>query len=357
MPKIFVFAPADRGGATHRMLESIGCQVVMGQASWMTPQGDNEAAMCQMAVDSDALIGTSIRSSPITQKIMLNSKSLRIVAKYTIGVDDVDVDAATELGILVTHAPVESNWGGVAEGTIAAMLCLLKRLRERDRHVQSGGWREEGLSGTYLGSRQDGYSGITLGIVGLGRIGGRVADLLRPWKFRILGYDPYVSPERFAAHGVEAVDLETLLRESDVVTLHVVLTKETRCMIGAQQLAQMKPSAVLVNTSRGGVVDEGALYHALEGGTIHAAALDVFAGEPLPQESPLRQLGDKVLLSPHMVSANSGGQAGGVGLGIQWATEAVVKALKGEVPDHVYNTQVISQWLERFGGRSLLGGS
>jgi D-3-phosphoglycerate dehydrogenase / 2-oxoglutarate reductase len=104
--------------------------------------------MAAAALRADALVGTSIRSSPVTRKIMQSSDRLRIVAKYTIGVDDVDVDAATELGILVTHSPTESNWGAVAEGTIAMMLCLLKRLRERDTHLKSGGeWRDERLEG------------------------------------------------------------------------------------------------------------------------------------------------------------------------------------------------------------------
>src|SRR3954469_15624039 len=117
--------------------------------------------MAKLAEGCDALMGTSIRSTPITQKIMRASKTLRIVAKFTIGVDDVDVDAATELGILVTHGPTESNWGGVAEGTIAMILALLKKVRERDETIKRGRWRADDLQGTYLGRRLDGYPGIT----------------------------------------------------------------------------------------------------------------------------------------------------------------------------------------------------
>jgi phosphoglycerate dehydrogenase-like enzyme len=282
---------------------------------------------------------------------MESSDQLRIVAKYTIGVDDVDVDAATELGILVTHGPTESNWGGVAEGTIAMILALLKRVRERDEYVKAGGWRAEDLLGTYLGPRQDDYPGITVGLVGLGRIGSRVADLLRPWRVRMIAYDPYVPPDRFALTGVQSVDYQTLLRESDVVSFHVVLTRETRHMLGAAELAQMKPSAVLINTSRGGVVDEAALVDALDQGKLAGAAIDVFEDEPLPQESQLRELGHKVLLSPHMASANTGS---GLKPGIVWATDSVLRALRGEVPDNVYNKEVIPRWRERFGGRSVL---
>src|SRR5204863_1627637 len=129
----------------------------------------------------------------------------------------------TDLGILVTHSPTESNWGGVAEGTITMMLAMLKRVRERDRNLkESQGWRDQNLQGTYVGSRADGYAGITLGLIGLGRIGSRIATLMRPWKMRILATDPYVPDAKFAEHGVTRVDLDTLLAESDVVSLHVV---------------------------------------------------------------------------------------------------------------------------------------
>ncbi len=351
--KVFVFAPADDSGETHRVLQQLGCELILGKASWMTPQGDNEDEMCRMAKDADALIGTSIRSSPITRKVMQSSETLRIIAKYTIGVDDVDVESATELGILVTHAPVESNWGGVAESTMAMMLALLKKLREKDEFVKAGGWREEDLAHTYIGSRaSDGYPGITVGIVGLGRVGGRFADLLKPWGVRILACDPYIPDSQFTDHSTQAVSLATLLQESDVVSLHVILTRETRRMIGKEELSQMKPSATLINTSRGPVVDEAALVDALENGAISGAALDVFEEEPLPLDSPLRSLGNRVLLSPHMTASISG--SSGMGLGIDWATESAISTLKGEMPDHIFNKDVIPRWLERFSGRPLI---
>jgi phosphoglycerate dehydrogenase-like enzyme len=309
--------------------------------------------MARMADGCDALMGTSIRSTPITQKIMQSSKNLRIVAKFTIGVDDVDVDAATELGILVTHGPTESNWGGVAEGTITNMLTLLKKVRERERYLKTtSGWRDMELQGTYLGSRaSDGYPGIKLGIIGLGRIGSRVAHLMRPWGMKMLGYDPYVPDSKFADFGVQRVELPTLLRESDVVTLHVVLTKETRHMISGAQLAMMKPTAILINTSRGFCVDEKALIEAFQKRKIAGAALDVFENEPLAADSPLRKMDDRVLISPHMVSANVGS---GLKPGLLWATRSVISALRGEVPDNVYNKEVIAQWQSRFGGKSVL---
>ena len=351
-PKVFVFAPADQTGNTHKKLEEHGCELVLGKTSWHTPHGDHESEMAGIAKGCAALVGTSLRSSPITPTIMRSSSNLRIIAKYTIGVDDVDVDAATQLGILVTHSPTESNWGGVAEGTIAAMLTLLKKVRERDRQLkETTGWSDPGLQGIYVGSRADGYAGITLGLIGLGRIGSRVATLMRPWKMRILACDPYVPDSKFTEHGVQRVDLPTLLRESDVVSLHVVLTKETRHLISTPQLALLKPTAILINTSRGFCVDEGALIEALRRGQIAGAALDVFEHEPLSPDSQLRNMGEKVLLSPHMISYNIGS---GLGPGILWATESILRALRGEVPDNVYNKEVIPQWQSRFGGKNVL---
>jgi len=348
---VFIFAPVDEARDSHKRLEAEGCELRLGKASWDTPQGNSEPELIRMAQGTHALMGTSIRNVPISRKIMESSPDLRIVAKYTIGVDDVDVEAATDMGILVCHGPTESNWGGVAEGTISAMLTLLKKVRERDRHLKDGGtWRDQQLQGTYFGSRADGYAGITIGLIGLGRIGSRIATLMRPWKMRILATDPYVPASKFTEHGVAGVDLPTLLRESDVVSLHVVLTRETRHMIGVEQLALMKRKAILINTSRGPCVQEPALIEALLKGQIGGAALDVFEEEPLALDSQLRNLGDKVLLSPHMVSSNVGS---GLGPGIQWATESVLHALRGEVPDNVYNKEVIPRWERRFGGKSV----
>ena len=351
-PKVFIFAPAHTAGESHGDLEEKGCDVVLGKASWDTPQGNSEAEMASIAQGCDALAGTSIRSSPITRRIMAGAENLRIVAKFTVGVDDVDVEAATELGIMVTHAPTESNWGGVAEGAIGMMLTLLKKSRERDRHLKTGGvWRDMSIQGTYVGSRADGYPGITIGLIGLGRIGGRIATLMRPWQARIIACDPYIPESRFAEHGVRQVDLPTLMAEADVVSLHVVLTRETRHLIGPDQLALMKPNAILINTSRGACVDEPALVEALQTGRIAGAALDVFEDEPLALDSPLRALGDKVLLSPHMVTSNIGS---GLKPGVLWAMQSVQHALRGEVPDNVYNKEVIPDWLKRFGGRSVM---
>ncbi|HEX9809904.1 MAG TPA: NAD(P)-dependent oxidoreductase, partial [Alphaproteobacteria bacterium] len=242
-PKVFVFAPILENTEWQQTFAEAGCELVLGKADWHNPQGNNEDEMMEMAKGAVAMMGTSIRSSPISPRIMdAAGPDLRIVAKCTIGVDDIDLKGATERGVLVTHAPTESNWGGVAEGTIAMILTLLKRARERDEYVKAGNWRNPDLQGLYLGSReQDDYPGLVLGIVGLGRIGGRVAKLLAPWNIRILAHDPYIPDSRFEEHGVEKVDYDTLLAESDIITFHVVLTPETRHMLDAKAIAKTKP--------------------------------------------------------------------------------------------------------------------
>ena len=348
-PKVVVFAPATE---THPELDEAGCEIVIGAASWADPTGDSQGKLVGMAAHADALVGTSIKGSGISRQVMMASETLRIVAKYTVGVDEIDIDAATELGIVVTHAPTEANWGGVVESTMTYMLAMLKKTRERDTHLKTGGaWRENNLVGTYVGRREDGYEGLTIGIIGLGRIGSRLSRFLTPWNVRMVGHDPYVSDEHFASLGVERVPLETLLRESDVVTLHVVLTKETRHMIDAASLRLMKPNAILINTSRGPAIDEPALIEALQAERIAGAALDVFETEPLPADSPLRSLGDRVIITPDMAANNKGA---GLKPGIVWGTNDVLHALRGEVPEHVFNPDVLPRWRERFEGRSAL---
>ncbi|MEE8333737.1 MAG: NAD(P)-dependent oxidoreductase [Alphaproteobacteria bacterium] len=351
-PKIFVFAPADQSADSHERMEKFGCELTIGKAGWHTPQGDNEADMIAISKDCDALMGTSIRSSPITRNIMAANPDLRIVAKCTVGTDDIDVAAATEMGILVCHAPTESNCYGVAEGTVAMMLARMKQTVARDRTVKGGEWRDPSLMGRYLGKREtDDYPGLTLGIIGLGRIGSRVCELMAPWRMRIIACDPYVPDEKFIRFGAEKVDLDTLLAESDIVSMHCVATPETRELMNAGKFAKMKPDAVFINTSRGANVDETALAEALDKDVIAGAAIDAFQDEPISTDSPLRGLGDKITLSAHMVSSNVGS---GIGPGYRWATQAVLKALSGEVPNNVFNPEVIERWKERFEGKKAL---
>ena len=333
-------------------MEKAGIKVDWQRGVWdSNEKGRHEE---EIIFDADTVVGVGVanRTIQITRKSLESAPQLRMIAKYTNGYDNVQVDAASELGIIVVHSPTESNWGGVAEGTMAYILCLLKKVREKDRAVKSGNWRDPSLFGTYVGSRiSDGYEGITIGIIGLGRIGSRLADLLAPWRVTLLAHDPYVEDAKFVHHNVKRMDLETLLNQSDVVTLHCDLNEETINLISTEALEKMKPTAILVNAARGPCVDLNALVDALLQEKIAGAALDALTEEPPNPQSALLGLEDKVLLSTHMITANHGG---GLVPAIPWVEAAIYSALKGEVPNYVVNVDVLPKWRERFGGKSLL---
>ena len=349
-PKVVVFAPGSQESLDE--MEAAGCELVLGSATWSDPTGDSQENFVKMAAHADVLVGTSIKGTRINKDVMMASENLRIIAKYTVGVDEIDVEEATELGIVVTHAPTEANWGGVVESTMTMMLTLLKKTRERDAYLKAGkGWRDPALTGYYIGQREDGYEGMTIGIVGLGRIGSRYSEFMKPWKVRLIAYDRYVADERFTELGVEKVDYDTLLRESDIVSFHVILTKETHHMLSDRELGLMKPSAVIINTSRGPVIDEKSLIKALQNDQIAGVAMDVFEHEPVELDNPLLKMDDRVFVTPHMAANNHGA---GIGPGIIWGTADVLHALRGEIPEHVFNPEVLPRWKERFEGRSLI---
>lgn len=358
-PGVVIYRPPDATGDSQRRLVDAGCRLRVVEAD-----EDLDRALGEVG-PVHAMLVASLRGRRLDRARLEAMPELRIVSKYTIGVDDVDVDAATELAILVTHCPTEANWGGVAEGTIALMLALLKKIQIRNARVRAGGWRSDELQGIYLGAREDGYRGITLGIVGLGRIGRRLARLMAPWNVRLLAADPYLDASVFDDHGTEAVSLDVLLAESDVVSIHCALTSETERLVDRARIALMKPNAVLINTARGRIVDVDAVCDALDAGRLGGAAFDVLPEEPPPAAARILATDERVILSPHMIAANQGGipgaqggmvgaQGGTLGAAVPWATDAVLAALAGRVPAHVYNDSVIPSWEARFAGRSLL---
>jgi phosphoglycerate dehydrogenase-like enzyme len=344
-PIVAIYRPVAGSEASHDAIRAAGCELLIEP---FDQTGELSDARLR---DAHVVMGATFRGGIMDESWFDKFPQLRLVSKYTIGYDDIDLDAATARGIAVTHCPTEANWGGVAEGAIAMLLALCKRVRERDAAVKSGGWRDPALEGHYLGAREDGYAGLVVGIVGLGRAGRRVAELLQPWHVRLLACDPYVSDEEFALRNVERVDLRNLLQSADAVSLHCNLTPETRDMIDAQRLAWMKPGSILINTARGRIVDLDALLEGLEQGRPAQAALDVFPEEPVPDAARLRALGDRLLLSPHMVAANEGGT---LQAAIPWATQAVFDALAGVFPARVVNPAVEKRWRTRFTDRALI---
>ena len=270
--------------------------------------------------------------------ILDSCPELQAVVKSSIGIESVDVDAATDLGIICCNSPTPENYMGVAEATIGLMVALFKRLKRNEAHMRTQGWKEARNHGVLM-------LGKTVGIIGVGRIGQNVAKRLGAWGMKILGYDPYVKQETVADLGVKMVSLDDLLRQSDVVTLHVVLTRETRGMLGMAQLRSMKPSAFLINTSRGPAINEADLVEALQENVIAGAALDVYTEEPTPMTNPLRQIDpEKLILTPHTIGTNPGSQAAGQEL----AAQSILSLLNGKVPDTVVNPLAIPRWRERF---------
>ena len=344
-PLVVIYRPVAGAEGSHDELRTAGCNVLIESCD--LPEFEPSDA----AKEADILMGATFRGGVMDAQWFEQFPRLRLVSKYTIGYDDVDLDAATTRAIAVTHCPTEANWGGVAEGAMAMMLALTKRVRERDAAIRSGGWRDASLEGRYIGSRADGYPGLTVGIIGLGRAGGRLARLLQPWNVRLLACDPYIEQSRFAEHNADPVDLETLLTESDIVSLHCSLTSETRSLLNAERIALMKVGSILINTARGAIVDLDALLTGLDQGRPAQAALDVFPNEPLPNPSQLRRYGSKLLMSPHMVAANDGGT---LLTAVPWATAASLDAVRGVFPQRVVNSAVMPAWLSKFESRPLL---
>jgi len=276
----------------------------------------------------------------ITRELMAQADDLWVIARTGAGVDNVDVPAATEMGILVTCVP-GANTRTVAEHALTLILALAKRLPLMDREV-----RRDNFGIRYKGLPRD-LTGKTLGLLGLGKIGSELARMCRQsFDMRILAYDPYLPAEAKAPvkGWVEFCDLERLLRESDVVSLHIPLSPATQKLIGARELGWMKPDAILVNTSRGGVIDEVALIQSLKEKKIAGAGLDVLAQEPPEPNNPLKEL-DNVILTPHIAGLT-------LECGIRVSVEAVKAFLdvsQGRKPEGIVNPEVLTQprWHKR----------
>jgi D-3-phosphoglycerate dehydrogenase len=227
-------------------------------------------------------------AEPITAEVLMASEKLRMVMKHGVGIDNIDLNAATMQGIIVAHVP-GANSEAVADLTIAMMLMLLRGIYEAVNSTKTGSWNR------YIGHE---LGKMMVGVIGTGEIGTKVIQRLHGFGTRILAYDIVHNSDLILKYEVHYVTLEELLEMSDIVTLHVPLTERTRKMIGARELERMKESAYLINTARGEVIDEDALYAHLKAHRIAGAALDVFSREP-PGASPLLQL-DNVLPTPHI---------------------------------------------------------
>jgi len=236
--------------------------------------------------------GLIVRSATkVTRDLLEQAPNLKVIGRAGVGVDNIDLEVATELGIPVINAP-EGNTVSAAELAMALILTVARNVSWADASVRSGAWARSQFSGIELRGR-------TLGLIGAGRIGSEVALRAQAFGMETIAYDPYLTEERAKDLVIERVELNDVLARGDVISIHVPLTPQTEGMIAEAELKAMKPTAILVNTARGGVVEEGALVTALESGGIAAAALDVYTTEPLPEDSPLRGT-QNLLLTPHL---------------------------------------------------------
>jgi len=250
--------------------------------------GTDEDALLEATRDADAIL---VLVENITRRVIDNMLHCRSITRFGIGYDSVDVEAATERGIWVTNVP-DANYREVAVHAIALALSIGRRLPALDRGIREDGWANSLVPGVHRPDVQ------TFGLLGMGRIGRRVAEMAKAIGFTVIVSDPVITVEDAAAIGVDLVGKEELIARSDVLSLHVPLLPSTRGIIDAAALAAMKPGSILLNVSRGGLVDESALAEALRSGHLFGAGIDSFEQEPLEADSPLREL-DSVILTPH----------------------------------------------------------
>lgn len=285
--------------------------------------GKDEASLCAAAPGCAAIATCYAR---VTAAVMdAAGPELKHVARYGVGVDNIDLEAATARGILVTNVP-DYCIDEVSDQALAMMLDLARRTTALDRSMRQGKWAPQAAGPIYR------LRGQTCGIVGLGRIGRASAAKAAAFGLRVIAHDPYLTPEEVVQRGARPVNLATLLAESDFISLHAPLTEETRHLINATTLAQMKPTAYLINTARGPLVDNDAIVVALRSGQIAGAGLDVQEGEPLPVDHPLFAL-DNCLLGPHVAFYS---EESLVDLQRRCAEE-VVRVLAGERPRNPVN--------------------
>jgi phosphoglycerate dehydrogenase-like enzyme len=281
-----------------------------------------------MEMMSEATAGL-ISTDPFDASVFAGCPDLRVLARVGVGTDAIDLAAATEAGVAVTTTP-GVNAETVADHTLALMLACCRRLSENDAMIRAGRWDRGGsLIGIDL-------AGLTVGIIGLGTIGTAVARRLAGFDVNVIGFD--AASVMYA--GVTLVELADLLRTADVITVHVPLLPSTKGLIGPAELAAVRPGTILVNTSRGGVVDEQAVIEALRDGRLASAGLDVFAAEP-PVASPLLDM-PNVVLSPHAAGISVAAQS----TMLQMATRSIIEVLGGRAVEGLVNPAVLDQLID-----------
>jgi D-3-phosphoglycerate dehydrogenase len=314
--KILVAEPLAKQGleilrAHHEVDEKIG----------LTPE-----ELAGIIGEYDALL---VRSQvKVTADILAHATRLVVIGRAGVGVDNVDLEAATKAGVVVVNAPT-GNTVSAAEQTIALMLALARKTAAADASVRRGEWKRSSFTGVELRGR-------TLGIIGLGKIGQAVADRARGLEMTVIGYDPFVTAEQAALHGITLVEVDQIIEKADVITVHVPLNKATRGIINADNIDKLKPGVMLVNVARGGVYDEAAVAQALVDGKIAGAAFDVYDPEP-PVDSPLLKAPNTVL-TPHLGALTAEAQLRVA----EEACEQVIDVLAGRSARYAVNAPLLT---------------
>ena len=315
-PKVLVCDPiADEG---VRALQEFGAEVDV-----RLRQSPEE--LIANIPEYDAVIVRS--ETKITAAAIQAARRLQVVGRAGVGVDNIDVEAATQRGVLVVNAPT-GNMISAAEHSVGLMLALARNIPQANATLHAGKWDRSRFMGVEV-------RGKTLGIIGLGQVGSEVARRGRGLEMRVIGYDPFVPEERGRVLGVEMVSLEDLLRQSDFITVHTSLTEGTRGLIGEAELALVKPNVRIVNTARGGIVEEEALCRAVAEGRVAGAALDVFVGEP--KVNPKLLESENIVVTPHLGASTAEAQER-VALDV---VEQVICVFKGEPVRYAVNAPLI----------------
>jgi D-3-phosphoglycerate dehydrogenase len=303
-----------------------GLEILKGKVDVDVKTGLKPEELIKIIGDYDALIVRS--ETQATPDIIKAGKKLQVIARAGVGLDNINIEAATQQGVVVVNAPT-GNTISACEHSMALMLALARHVPQANAKLKSNLWNRKEYVGTELKNK-------TLGVIGLGNVGSEVARRAQAFAMRILGYDPFVSEDYAHNLGIELVPLEKIYKEADFITLHLPLNKDTKGIIGPREFAMMKPSVRIINCARGGLMDEEALYNAVEEGKIAGAAVDVFSKEPATDSILFKS--DKIIVTPHLGASTTEAQ---VGVAID-AAEQVLAVLKGEPAKYAVNAPQIS---------------
>ena len=321
-PKVFVTRDIDEE-AIQKLAGETQLEV------WPDEFPPSPGELMEHTRDADGILTTVM--DRIDRDLLESAPRLKVVSQMAVGVDNIDVAEATRRGIPVGHTPGVLS-SATADLAFSLLMAAARRVVEAERFVRAGHWKLAFHPKHWLGAD---VGGATIGIVGLGSIGLEVAKRARGFDMKVLYHSRTQREAEGGRYNMEYVDLSTLLRDSDFVTLHVPLTPDTRHLIGEKELAAMKPTGILINTSRGSVVDPAALYRALKEGWVAGAALDVTEPEPIPSDDPLLGL-ENLIVTPHIGSASVGSRKGMAML----AARNLLARLKGERLVHCVNPEV-----------------